>query len=422
VTVAGSPIGVAGGCSVLSKSRSLKPEGLPYYFVRGAGCQVFDAQGNAYVDWEAGLLSILYGHGDSTAEEASRRAMRDGLTSLPLGTVYEQSVAERLLALTRFDSGQVRFTATGSSACSAAVRVARAITGRETVLSIGYHGIDDWALAHTPPAWGVPSSAKDGVVALAFNNLDWTDAHEPPAAVIVEPVTSELPDDGYLSELRGYCDRVGAALIFDEAITAGRYPTFTAARWYEVQPDLLITSKCLANGLPLAAVIGDRKWMRSFDLNFRPDWADQGRGPVYVSGTYHCPGVSLAVADACLDRWERDHVGQEIWQSGRFLSERLTKAVADAGMAEHVQIKGPPYRLILHCPDPALRTLILREMLDQGHIIGAGWNHMLAHNNHYRGDTIRAFAKVLTVARMALETGRVNELAGRIVAEPYRQA
>jgi len=432
---------IAGGTSLLSKSAALKPEDCPT-FVRGAGSLVYAEDGRAAVDWECGLLSILLGHAHIKVDAAVARAMGRGITSLPLGHPLEREAAELLLDLSGCQGQQVRWCVTGTAANTAAVRVARAITGRDVVVSIGYHGIDDWALAHTPPAWGVPAAAKQLTVPAAFNDLaaverafygldpgeerlnaEHADLHGGKiAAVVVEPVTTEEPKPGYLEGLRRLCSRYGAALIFDECITAGRYPEFTAARHYGVEPDLWVTSKCLANGLPLAAVVGRREWMRAFDLDFRPEWATGGAGPTYVSGTFHVPGLSLAACVATLAAWREENVGAHLYLTGNRLRIGLAVAVDFHGMGEHVRLKGTPYRIALDFSDLTVKTFVLRKMLSRGHLLAAsGMNLCAAHDQEDVESAIKAWSATLRELKQALADGTVAEQAGRPVVQVYRQ-
>lgn len=420
---------VAGGASLLSKSRALKSEDFPE-FVRGSGSSIYSEDGRRFIDWEAGLLSMLLGHAHQTVDGASVRAISQGITSLPLGHALEREVAAQLLVISGCEDWQVRWCVTGTAANSAAVRVARAITGHETVISIGYHGIDDWALAHTPPAWGVPKGVKWMTLPARFNDLAALDDHFNVtngciAAIVVEPVTTDDPAPGYLAALRDYCDRrgKGTALIFDEAITAGRYPEFTAGKHFGVTPDIWVTSKCLANGLPLSAVVGQRDWMRAFDLDFQPSYAKSGSGPTYVSGTYHIPGVSLAACRATLDVWNTRQVGKYLHDLGSLLHVRLREAIIYHGMAEHVTVKGPPYRLALDYSDLAVKTFVLRQMLARGHVLAAsGMNLMASHTQAEVMDAAKAFWSTLNELKTAMAGGTVAEKAGRPVVQVYRQS
>ena len=416
---------VAGGTSLLSHARELKSENLGGHFEIGVGARVIRDDGKIFVDWEMGLLGILLGHADPEVGEAVECAVDDGIASLPLGHSLETDVAKTILRLAGQDNGQVRFVLSGSAACSAAVRIARAITGRDTVISIGYHGVDDWALAHTPPAWGVPGWARVFTFAEKYNDLAGVasrfEADEDIACVIVETETTESPAPGYLQGIRDLCTKYGAAMIADECIVAGRYPEFTGWRHYGVEPDMWVTSKVLTNGLPLGAVIGKREWMRGFDFDFRPDYADTGIGPIYISGTHSANGICLAAAAKCLSVWERDEVPLQLENQGRQLRASLLATISDCGLDKHIAVKGPYYRLLLDAPDLRHKTALMHSLVENGHIIGSGWNLCNSHGDAERESMQEAWVIACQDLRRRISEDDWSGI-GRTVLSPYRQS
>lgn len=409
---------VAGVSSTLSKNPALFPESLTPFLIAAEGSQVATADGRNLTDWISGLLAVTLGHAHREVNEAVINHLKQGGPTWSLPHYLETEVAETILRLTGYDNGQVRFFKTGSEANSAAVRIARAVTGRRHIAVNGYHGWHD-ALLTTPPAWGRAPSVMGYVSSLPFNHLElWSGlestAHDH-ACIIVEPETVVEPERGWLEGLRKLCDETGMLLIFDEAITGGRYPNaYTAARHYGVQPDLLILSKSLANGWPLACVVGKREYMRSFDVGWSPDYVTGGTvGPVYASGTFSGETSGLAAASATLAIWERDKVAERIWETGKALKVGLIDHIGDCALDHRVQVKGPPYRLLLDCPNLEDKTRIMARLLERGHLIGTGWNITAAHTTEDVESVIDAF-------RYALNN--LHKPAGRRVVAPYRQA
>lgn len=418
---------VAGYTSTLSKHPALFPGNAPVWLGRADGACVWDERNRRYIDWSSGVLAVILGHNHPEVNEAVIKHLRVGGPSWSLAHPLEEEVAQTIRRLVGFADGQVRFFKTGSEACSAAVRIARAVTGREKIVSAGYHGWHDGFVAATPPAWGVPARLRELMVPVSFNDLQ---AAENPffgldkngddeseigpnqiAAIIVEPETLEAPQPGYLAGLRRLCDRYGAFLVFDECITGGRYPEFTASRHYEIQPDLLVLSKCLANGWPLACVVGDAAEMSCFEL----EWDRLGRrvaGPVYTSGTFSTETASLAAAQATLRVWEREQAGSRLQAMGSVLRAHLQGAIEQIGVGNRVQIKGPDYRLALVTPSLQDRTALLSGLLARGQLVGTGANLMLAHMVQH----VNAYGHALLAT-----LNHLDEPAGRLVVQPFRQ-
>lgn len=430
------------------------PANVPAFYF-SEGCEVAGPGGRRYIDYVAGLLSVTLGHQHPEVASAVGAALGRGY-AWPTVHRIEEDVADTLRRLCGYPEGRVRFTTTGTHACEAAVRIARAVTGRYRVISIGYHGWADSVLT-TPPAWGLPPATRISTDALPWGDLraaelafkgilhsedaGHTPTKEPVAAVIVEPATLEKPPPGYLPGLRHLCQQHGALLVFDECITGGRYPLFTCGNTFGVLPDLTVLSKGLANGMPLGAVVGSAEVMACFEADFHPSWADTvpgletARGPVYVSGTWSAPGLSLAAASATLRVWERDDVAARVWTTGTALRNALY-AEADGGATmdggARLRIRGQPYRWALETVTPTgemdyvALTLLRQYLVDEGVLVGTGFNLSLAHcTDGVLGRTVEAWKRALAKWRTVAggDEGRRAALTnGHVCLPAYRQA
>ena len=258
----------------------------PRAMTRSEGCRVWDETGRPLIDMGMALGAVALGYGHPAVVTAVAQAARSGgVSSLP--PVIEGALAERLL--TWVPGGEaVRFLKTGAEAVAAAVRMARVVTGREAVLTCGYHGWLDWCQASP----GVPEADRQLHRALRFNDLTDLDAalaeSTPPAAIVVEPVVEDPPDSAWLAAVRRLATGHGAALIFDEIKTGIRFGPGGAAGRYGVTPDVVVLGKALGNGLPIAAVVGNRAVL---------DAATQ----TWISSTLATETVALAGASAVLD-------------------------------------------------------------------------------------------------------------------------
>ncbi len=261
-------------------------EGLPLRMTRSAGARVWDEEGREYLDLIMGLgaVGLGYGHPDVTA--AAIDAMERGGIG-PLAPVEEEALAADLAGMIPALE-QIRFLKTGAEAVAAAVRLARAFTGRESVLGCGYHGWHDWCSRGS----GVPESTSALYAELPFNDAERSgalirQAGSRLACVVVEPVVEAEPHPEWLRVMREETRRCGAVLIFDEIKTAFRVSLGGAVARWGGDPDLIVLGKAMANGFALAAVGGRRDIM-------------QQTGHTWVSSTMATEFIALAAARATL--------------------------------------------------------------------------------------------------------------------------
>ena len=288
---------VAGFTSTRSKGPDAMfagPDG-PTHLVRARGATIETADGRRLVDWTMALGAVGLGYAHPQVQEAAERAVRDGTVG-PLPHVLEVEVAERLCAAYP-GAEQARFFKTGAEAVQAAVRVARVATGRDRVVHAGYHGWLDGATVGT----GVPRGTEALWTPVPFDDAGALEAAvagaAPPAAIVLEPVIERAPSRAWLEAARRLASERGAVLVFDEIKTAFRLAAGGAAARWGVHPDLAVLGKALANGFPLAALVGRADIM----ARVRETW---------ISSTLATEFVSLAAAGAVLDVWHgRDVAG-----------------------------------------------------------------------------------------------------------------
>ncbi|MDH4045147.1 MAG: aminotransferase class III-fold pyridoxal phosphate-dependent enzyme [Gemmatimonadota bacterium] len=285
---AGPPDPIPGQTSTGSKRAEALFGGLPgpRVMVRSEGCRVWDDTGRIYLDLGMALGAVALGYGHPAVVAAVEAAARDGgVSSLP--PTQERALAERLVTWVP-GAEAVRFLKTGAEAVAAAVRMARVVTGRDAVLTCGYHGWLDWCQARP----GVPRADQLLHRALRFNDSGDLEAalaqHPAPAAIVIEPVVEDPPDAVWLAHVRRRATELGAALIFDEIKTGIRFGLGGAAERYGVVPDAVVLGKALGNGLPIAAVVGSRDLL---------DAATR----TWISSTLATETLALAGALAVLD-------------------------------------------------------------------------------------------------------------------------
>jgi glutamate-1-semialdehyde 2,1-aminomutase/spore coat polysaccharide biosynthesis protein SpsF len=406
------------GTQTVSKAHVQFPAGAPLFLTHGDGARVWDVDGNEYVDLISALLPILLGYRDADIDDAVRRQLGNGV-SFSLATELEVRLAEKLVELIPA-AEQVRFAKNGTDVTSAAIRLARAATGRERVAVGGYHGWQDWSIAATPYGRGIPEAVAALTARFAFNDIDALravlEAHRGEfAAVILEPVGFAEPAQGYLAAVRELVHAHGALLVFDEIITGFRVALGGAQAHYGVTPDLACFGKAMANGLPLAALVGRADVMRELDS-------------VFFSGTFGGETLSLAAALAVIAKLEREPVLERLWQRGRELFDGATAAIAEAGLSETIRLGGlPPWKVMAFQDHEAgsrqaIKTVLLREMLAQGVLIGAGHNVTAAFTRTDVELVQAAWRHSTRIVRRELERGHLDQRLGNAIIRPPFQA
>lgn len=390
-----------------SKSRTQLPVGAaPLFAARAQGSKLWDIDGNEFIDLTSALACVTLGYAHPVVDEAIRKQLKDGITfSLPHR--LECEVAERLVALVP-SAEMVRFGKNGSDATSAAVRLARAHTGRDRIAVCGYHGWHDWYIGSTTRNLGVPLAVQRLTHPFAYNDLGALEevlgAHPREfAAVIMEPMSYEFPLPGFLEGVQELCDRNGTLLVFDETITGFRFHNGGAQSLFGVTPDISTFGKGLANGMPLSAVVGRRSLM-------------EGMEEIFFSGTFGGETLSLAAAEAVLDFIQEQPVVETLGREGAYLGNAVEEVILRSGAGDFIALGGHPSWQILRFTESdaeiswGLRTLLLQEMFARG-VFTIG-THCITYS-HSRNDlemVTRAYREVLPLIAQAREQGSIDDL------------
>jgi glutamate-1-semialdehyde 2,1-aminomutase len=344
------------------------PADIRMVMVRGQGSKIYDAAGTEYIDYMLGSGPLLLGHGRPEIVDAVQRQAALGSTFFALN---EPAVllAEKMVKAVPCGEA-MRFQTTGSEATFAAVRLARALTGKDKVLKFegGWHGGHDLGQLSGTPAEpppfpeavpdcdGVPGSARGDVLVAPFNDSETTATiaerhHAEIAAIIVEPLQRVLkPEPGFLEALRSLSSKHGIVLIFDEVVTGFRLAWGGAQERYGVVPDLACYGKAMAGGYPLSAVVGKRELLQLAD----PRQKGKGRY-IFMSGTLTANPVACAAGKAALEVLEQPGVYPRLHASGERLARGLRQAGADAGVPLQVLGDGPVLQVLFTSHQP-LRT------------------------------------------------------------------
>jgi glutamate-1-semialdehyde aminotransferase len=406
---------IPAGTQTLSKAPSQFVDGVsPKFLARGKGSHVWDVDGNEYIDYPMALGPILLGYDFPAVSEAVIRQVHEG-TTFTLMHPLEVEVAEALVDVIPC-AERVRFAKNGADATGGAIRAARALTGREHVIATGYHGYHDWYIASTELNKGVPGLHRELIHPLAFGDLAALDAELERfdcAAVIMELPATE-PPEGYLQGVVDTAHRHGALVVLDEIVTGFRYAIGGAQEMYGFTPDLACFGKGMANGYPLAAVVGSDEAMSAFD-------------DIFFSMTYSGETLSLAAAKATLEVLRSEPVLEHIWAIGR----SLRAGIADlaAGAPFEVQLVGNPPRSAMTfaaepggAPHDLLRAIFLQETHKRGVLFGVPIFPTYSHTDEDVRTTLDAMAGAFDRMAAAHATGDYEaHLEGRPPGAVFRR-
>jgi len=364
------------GAQTFSKSRKTFPPGLaPLYATTARGGRIWDVDGNEYVDLMSALASVNLGYADPEINAAVAAQLESGV-SISLSHPIEAEVAQLIVDLVP-SAEKVRFGKNGSDATTAAIRIARAFTGRDDVVVCGYHGWQDWFIGSMPTrSLGVPGAYGALIHAVPYGDLVAMEAElqaRPVAAIMLEPMTTVLPPQGYLQTVRELADKYGAILVFDEMVTGFRIANGGAQEFFGVTPDLSTFGKGIANGFPLSAIVGRGDLMDMLETAF-------------ISGTFGGELLSLTAAKVVLNRIKSTDVIANIAARGDVLRERVQAEIDKAGAAHLLTLTGHPAWIftIWNADAPGIadiKLLFMQEMSRNGVLMIASHNVTAAHTD-----------------------------------------
>ncbi|MFD0317784.1 glutamate-1-semialdehyde 2,1-aminomutase [Streptomyces flavalbus] len=416
---------VPGGAHTYAKGDDQYPEGLAPVISHGRGAHVWDVDGNRYVEYGSGLRSVSLGHAHPRVSEAVRRELdRGGNFVRP--SLLEVEAAERFLA-TVPTAEMVKFAKNGSDATTAAVRLARAVTGRAKVALCADHpffSTDDWFIGTTPMDAGIPDTGL--TVTFPYGDLAATEElltrHEGEiACLILEAATHTEPPPGYLAGLRALADRHGCVLVFDEMITGFRWSEAGAQGLYGVTPDLSTFGKALGNGFAVSALAGRRELMERGGLRHSGDRV------FLLSTTHGAETHALAAAMAVQATYVEEGVTARLHALGERLAAGVRDAAASMGVDEHVVVRDRASNLVFATldergrPSQEYRTLFLRRLLTGG-VLAPSFVVSAALTEADIDHTVDVVAQACAVYRKALDAADPTPwLGGRPVKPVFRR-
>ena len=394
------------GSQTFSKSKTQYPYGVsPYFIKRGKGSHVWDADDNEYIDFVNAMAAVTLGYNDPDVTQAVKAQLEDG-TIFSLPHELEINVAEKIVEMVPC-AEMVRFGKNGSDATSGAIRLARAYTKRDHVAVCGYHGWQDWYIGSTSRNLGVPQSTRDLTHTFSYNDIDslhkiFQQYPDRIAAVIMEPMNTTEPENGFLEKVKELTHKNGAVLIFDETITGFRFANGGAQEYFGVIPDLATFGKGLANGYPLSAIAGRAEIMRLME-------------EIFFSFTFGGETLSLAAAMATMTKLQKEPVIEKLWSQGRKVVDGTKLLIESHGLEDVLSIRGKECWSFLVFKDTntysqwELKTLFLQEVFARGILTLGTHNISYAHTDEDIAKLIKVYDEVFMILKSTEEKRDLHE-------------
>ena len=370
----------------------------PIYAKSGSGAIITDIDGNDYIDYMMALLPVNIGYADPFVDSAVVKQLASG-NSLSLSGEIELELAEKLVSLIPC-AEMVRYGKNGSDATTAAVRLARAYTGRDKIIVCGYHGWQDWYIGTTEKYLGVPESVRDLSLSFPFNDsnalADLLKKHSSGvAALVIEPTGKAFPNL-VLKEV-SLCNQYGVILVFDEVISGFRIDMGGAQAYYNVTPDLAAFGKAMANGYPISALVGKREIMSKME-------------DIFFSTTFSGELSSIAAAIATIAKLEATDGVRRMHALGEKLMNALNEALSEVGLGDTIHYTGQAWwpRVAfndLPIEQAKVLALLRQEYAAQNLLIASGLNLCLAHDNAQIIDqTLKRAKKAFEILSIAIHS------------------
>ena len=370
------------GSQTFSKSYTQWPKGnSPLFFDRAHGAKVVDPDGNHYIDYVLGLLPITLGYCDIDVDRDVFKQMKKG-TIFSLPSKLEMELSEILVDIIP-SAEMVRFGKNGSDVTTAAIRLARAFTGKDMIAVAGYHGWHDWYIGSSSRYLGVPKQVEKLTKKFIFNDSDslkkiFSKYPNKFAAVILEPSGLVKPNIEFLRNIKELCKKNKALLIFDEVISGFRINLGGAQKEYNITPDLSCFGKGMANGYPISAIVGSKKIMKLME-------------EIFFSTTFAGDTLSITAAISTIKKLKKFNIIKKNKAFGKKLINELNKIIASSKLSHYLEISEVdwwPKIVFKNLPirEDLVISLIRQEFIRNGLFLGSTFNICYAHT---QGDILK---------------------------------
>ncbi len=377
----------------------------PSYIDHGEGCYIYDVDGNKFIDYMCALGPITVGYNIPSVNEAVIAQVKK-FASASLQSELEVELAERLCEIVPC-AEMVRFVKNGSDATTAAIRLARAYTGRDMVLMSGYHGMHDWSIGASENHLGIPDAVRALTKNFIYNDLDDLEQklkQDKVAAVILEPIQGDGPKDGYLAAVKELAHKYGALLVFDEVVSGFRYALGGASELYQVTPDMASFGKGMGNGYPISAVAGRKELLEQIEKG------------VFVSTTFGGDSIAMAASLATLKILEQPGFYDHIVKIGTIQRNgivdlihkyKLEDVLSVSGMPAHAGVAFEGHGSLSYLD---IQSVYSQVMVQNGILVFAIYNLNASHTEKEASAYLDATDKAFAMIRKAVDGDSVDDI------------
>jgi glutamate-1-semialdehyde aminotransferase len=418
---------IPGGCHTYSKGPDQSPFLGPKVISHGKGSRVWDVDGNEYIDWAMGLTSVSLGHAFEPVLSAVRQELEKGV-NFQCPSPIETELAELFLEAVP-SADMVKFAKNGSTVTTAAVKLARAYTGKKYVAFCSDHGFfsfDDWYIGSKPNNSGVPAEYTSLTLSFKYNDIKSLETlfEQYPnqiACVMLEPMEFDFPVDNFLHKVKDLCKKNGAVFVLDEMITGFKLGFPGAHTMLGIEADLTTWGKGVANGFSTCLLAGKREIMELGGVNHNKERV------FLISTTHGAETHALAAAIASI-KYTRDfNTIQSDIEKGTKIEKSLRALIAEHKLENYIEIKGHPCWLLTIFKDASMKpndgfkTLFFQELIKYGILYRGTFNISPSHSEEDIQQTVDAFSMAMKVYKKALESGYEKYLVGEPIKPVFRK-
>ena len=418
---------IPGGAHTYSRGDDQYPENAPQILEKGLDAYVYDPNDVKYLDYGMGLRAVNLGYANREVNESAFAEIQKG-NGLTRASITELKAAELITELIP-SAEMVKFAKNGSTVTSAAVKIARAYTGKKYVvrcLEQPFFSYDDWFIGDTPMKKGIPVEVYNLTLHFNYNNIEsleklFDQYKDEIACVIMEPMVTVEPKDNFLHKVKELCHKNSTLFVLDEMITGFRWHLKGAQEYFNIEPDMTTFGKAMANGFSVAALTGKREIMNLGGIK------DEGSERVFLVSTTHGAEMSgLGAFIKTMEILQRDNVIEHVWDYGKKLIDGMNQLAQRRGVKEYFNVEGYPCSPNYVCRDKdgqislGLRTLFSQELIKNNVLMP--WIALSkAHGETELQLTLDAVDKALDLYALAVDEGYKKYLRGKEVRPVFRQ-
>ena len=440
---------IPGGAHTYSRGFDQFPSNAPQILLKGKGAYIWDNNGKKYLDYGMGLRGVTLGYSNKNVNRAAYKEILKG-NSLTRPSLTEFKAAKEIVSLIP-SAEMVKFTKNGSSATTAAVKIARAYTGKDFICVAKEHpffSYDDWFISSTVMNKGTTKMSKKLTLSFNYGDIRSLDIlfkkyKNKIAAVILEPATTVTPclngslcesysnnkicakcpnnKNNFLHQVQKICQKQKSLLILDEMITGFRWHLKGAQFFFNIKPDLSTFGKAMANGFSVAAVVGKKKFMSVGSIN------KKGKERSFILSTTN--GAEMCGLGAFLETvkfYKQKKVVDHLWSFGKKLKEKMRDIIKKHNLQDFFLLDGEDVYFNYITKNEKyenclkMRTLFNQEMIKNGVLIP--WiSPSFSHGDKEISITIKAMDEALKIYKLALIGNKKKYIQGHVIRPVFRK-